>query len=87
MSRWRRHVPFLTGDEVLKVAGRLHTTPHVVETVLRIAGHVIRERYREHEWLPSKRDDRANNPVGGARERVANAILQELGPEEIESVG
>jgi hypothetical protein len=72
---------FLNKREVHQLACRLHTSDFVVATVLKVAGHVLRERYRRRGWIFQKRDPAANNAEGTERAIVAGAI------EAVEVVG
>lgn len=77
--------------EIRELATRLNTTPHVVATVLQVAGHVLRERYRKRGWEPKKREKppkgfRGQNPPGSGRVDVTD-VLASFDSETITDVG
>lgn len=76
IRRDRNKPPFLKGSEIRKLAAKLHTSPFVVATVLQVAGHVLRERYRRRGWIPAARGSGANHEHGVERQAVADAIEQ-----------
>lgn len=82
MPRSRVRPAFLNKHEIRELATRLNTTPHVVATVLQVAGHVLRERYRKRGWEPKKREKppkgfRGQQPPGSGRTDIG-AVLDAL---------
>lgn len=71
--------PFLNPREIKDLAERLHTSQYVVATVLQVAGHVLRERYRRRGWLPRRRSDGDQGEPGTARQDVIGAFREVLG--------
>jgi hypothetical protein len=74
---------FLNRKEIAELAERLKVRPVVVATVLQVAGHALRERYRKRGWVEAKREKppkgfRGQNPPGSGRIDV-DAVLTELG--------
>jgi hypothetical protein len=73
-ARRRGGTPFLKPFEIHRLADKLHTQDSVVEAVLQVAGHVLRERYRRRGWLTRPRNQGVPQDEGVERAVVAAAI-------------
>ena len=74
--------PFLNKREIHELAVRLKISDFAVVTVLQVAGHALRERYRKRGWIERKREKppkgfRGQNPPGTGRTDV-NAVVDDL---------
>jgi hypothetical protein len=78
LRRHRNKPPFLTESEIKDLALRLRTSQFVVATILLIAGHVLRARYRRRGWLPVGRGEGDNRVDGAARADVHEAVHEVL---------
>lgn len=80
---------FLNAREIRELAASLKVQPHIVATVLQVAGHALRERYRKRGVMPPNREKppkgfRDHNPPGTGRTDIA-AVLTALADDETAS--
>lgn len=80
MSKREPKPAFLNRREIHELAVRLHTSDFVVATTLKVAGHVLRERYRKRGWIPAKREKPPKGFHGQAEAGTGRVDLAELVP-------